>query len=689
MKCRAPLFFFNAVALGAASLSLATPALAVPQVRVANTTVNARECSNQVKVNFQLSEAAAGPVTIRYTTKNGSAKFGSDFAAKTGSVQVPAGKKAVAVPFRILDNSAIEPLENFLVQITSVSGSGATLAPSPGNRTKVQIQDDEIPAGALVGTLGTGTSQPSAVEGAETFSTIDFLLPTADYDNSVDLDLALDENGRPTCTPTALRRGNFTRPATWPPASATGSTAFPVPATIVNTSFSGAFDPAQSRSQHWDQRWTVGVNGNQDVWKFFGGSAAPGTALSGKSAPVANGTCPSGTTLRGTFSARVGSLANDETFPKLFTGGAASGDYDVCRLPREIAGNLLLTNDNVYELQDGFPGTYVGNGYRARNQVANPTAVKLTIQPGTLIFGQPQEALIVSRKSRIVANGTAAAPIVMTSLKQLQQRFDANLSTPVDSDSGEWAGVAILGYGRDNKCANAAFATCDLPLEGNVGFYGGNSDNDNSGSLRYVVIRHAGNDIDGSGNELNGLTMGGVGRGTTVDYVQVHKGFDDGIEFFGGNSFVSHVVVSSTFDDSIDYDNGWTGGAQFVYIVQADSESPGLGRGIEAGSSPGNAAAPFESFALLSNFTIVGPANRASGGSIDDGQAIVFRGGVRTQLWNSVATGDQSKGCLDIDDALTFDRSLEQGGTLDAPGSNLFIRNSVFDCTTISTVEND
>lgn len=687
MKLNPVVVSFSAMALGAASLFAALPAPAAISVSAAPVAQSTKECTPTVKVQFKLNQKATSAVTVNYTTQNGSATAGSDYTAVTGSKNIAKGKTSVSVSFPVLNNSAFEPLENFLVKITSVTGGGAVIDSAPNNQSVISINDDDIPSGALVGTVGNGSSLPTAVGGAETFSTIDFLNASG-YNNSVKLNGALDTNGRPTCANTALKRGNFTEPTQWPPSTATGSTPLNIPTNVlVNTNFTGAFDPTLPRSAHWDQGWTVSVNGNQDVWRFFGGTLTSGTALTGKTAPSANGTCPAGTTVAGSFTTRIGNLANDET--GLFTGAAAAGNYDVCRLPREIMSNLTLTNDNVYELENGFPGSYVGNGYKARTVVATPKAVTLTIQPGTVIFGEPKEALVISRSSDILSNGTAVAPVVMTSLKQLQQRFDANVSTPVDSGSGEWAGLAILGNARDNKCAGANFAACDMPMEGNVGFYGGNNDSDDSGSVKYTVIRHAGNDIDGNGNELNGFTMGGTGRGTVLDYVQVHKGFDDGVEFFGGNAFIAHVVVSSTYDDAFDYDNGFTGGAQFVYIVQSDSATPGLGRGIEAGTSPGNAAAPFETFALLSNFTVVGPSNRIAGGAIDDGQAVVFRGGVRTALWNSVFTGDQPKGCLDIDDQLTFDRSLEQGGTLAAPGKHLFIRNSVFDCNAVSTVESD
>ncbi|MGQ0618367.1 MAG: Calx-beta domain-containing protein [Panacagrimonas sp.] len=671
--------------LGVAALVAAAPASAQVKVSTSPTAISARECSPTAGVQFKLSRTATGPVRVNYTTQNLTATAGSDYTATTGFRNIPRGSTTTTLGIPILNNSPFEPNENFLIRITSVSGGGATVDASKSQST-ITIGDDEIPPGSLVGTLGNGSSLPTAVGGVETFSTIDFLTANG-YNNSVSLGGSLDVNGRPTCTTAPLGRGNFREPATWPPASATGSTPLNVPpAILVNTSYSGAFDPSQSRSQHWDQGWTVGVNGNDDVWRFFGGTLTTGTALTGKTpaTQVANGTCPAGTTPSGTFASRIGNTLNDEE--GLFT---AAVNYDICKLPRERLTNLALTNDNVYELADGFPGSYIGNGYKARTVVPTPTAVALNIQAGTLIFGEATEALVIGRGSDIFSRGTAVAPIVMTSLRQLQQRFDANGATPVDSGSGEWAGLAILGNARDNKCAGANFAACDQPLEGNIGFYGGNNDSDGSGEVRYTVIRHAGNDIDGNGNELNGFTMGGTGRGTILDYVQVHKGFDDGVEFFGGNAFIAHVVISSTFDDAFDYDNGFTGGAQFVYIVQADSATPGLGRGIEAGSSPGNAAAPFETFGLLANFTVVGPSNRISGGAIDDGQAVVFRGGVRTQLWNSVFAGDQPKGCLDIDDALTFTRSTEAGGTVAAPGPNLSVRNSIFDCTAVSTVESD
>ncbi|HEX4872117.1 MAG TPA: hypothetical protein VFV27_07385, partial [Nevskiaceae bacterium] len=324
--------------------------------------------------------------------------------------------------------------------------------------------------------------------------------------------------------------------------------------------------------------------------------------------------------------------------------------------------------------------------YRSRNDAAfNTSRVVLTIEPGTVIYGEPTEALTIARGSQIFAEGTVDAPIVFTSAAQLTARFDGSLVTPADTGLGEWAGLALLGLARSQECANNNFDNCDRPLEGNVGFFGGNNDRDSSGSLKYVVIRHSGNDIDGNGNELNGLTMGSVGRNTRIQFVQIHKGFDDGIEFFGGNAFVSNLVVTAVGDDSIDYAQGWTGGVQHALVIQQDSASPGLGRGIEGGDDTTYTTFPV-TFPLLANITILGPANRTDGGSINDRQGIVLRGGIRNQLHNSLVTGNfkdsnSSSGvCLDVDAASTFARNDDL-----ADNGGLLFRNNIFDC--VSTFE--
>jgi hypothetical protein len=230
-------------------------------------------------------------------------------------------------------------------------------------------------------------------------------------------------------------------------------------------------------------------------------------------------------------------------------------------------GTVTWTNDNTYFL-DGF--VFVNDG-----QV-------LTIQPGTVIKGMPGQgadasALIIARGGQIYAEGTAEAPIIFT--------FEADPldgSTPFNT-RGQWGGLIILGEARLNSSPGETQIE-GIPATEPRGVYGGNNDADNSGIIRYVSVRHGGTLI-GAANEINGITLGGVGSGTIVEHVEVLSNADDGIEFFGGTVNVKWACVAFCDDDSFDYDEGWRGNGQFWVTVH----EPGVGdRGGEhdGGTSP-------------------------------------------------------------------------------------------------------
>ena len=167
-----------------------------------------------------------------------------------------------------------------------------------------------------------------------------------------------------------------------------------------------------------------------------------------------------------------------------------------------------------------------------------------TIEAGTVIKGQPGQgenasALVVARGGKIFAEGTATNPIIFTSTAD--DVTDPN-DLPLDA-RGLWGGVIILGKASLNSSPG------ETPIEGievteTRGLYGGSDDADNSGVFRYVSIRYGGTDI-GAGNEINGLTMGGVGSGTVIDHVEVANNADDGFEWFGGTVNASHLVVTT------------------------------------------------------------------------------------------------------------------------------------------------
>lgn len=230
-------------------------------------------------------------------------------------------------------------------------------------------------------------------------------------------------------------------------------------------------------------------------------------------------------------------------------------------------GTQTWTADNTYIL-DGF--CFVNDGQT------------LTIEPGTIIKGKPGQgvdasALIVARGGKIYAEGTKEKPIIFTA-----EADDLNGSVG-DMDDGLWGGVIILGKSRLNTVP-AEQQIEGIPQTEPRGIYGGNDDTDNSGVLKYISIRHGGTDI-GAGNEINGLTLGAVGSGTVIDYIEVFANKDDGIEFFGGTPRVKHFLSVFNGDDSFDYDQGFRGYGQFWLAIQGFDRGDRLGE-HDGGTDP-------------------------------------------------------------------------------------------------------
>lgn len=200
-----------------------------------------------------------------------------------------------------------------------------------------------------------------------------------------------------------------------------------------------------------------------------------------------------------------------------------------------ITSNTTWTNNNIYILTGGF--IYVKD-----NAV-------LTIQPGTLIKSTGS-TLVVTRGSRIEAVGTQSQPIVFTSNQPAGSRT-----------AGDWGGVYLLGNAPINDPAGQRLG--EGGIDPVLGLYGGTNSNDNSGTLKYVRIEFAGVAYLPN-NETNGLTMGGVGSATTIDYVQVSNGGDDAFEWFGGTVNCKHLVANRTVDDMFDTDYGYSGRIQFA-----------------------------------------------------------------------------------------------------------------------------
>lgn len=300
-------------------------------------------------------------------------------------------------------------------------------------------------------------------------------------------------------------------------------------------------------------------------------------------------------------------------------GGNGNGDTENLILSGKITSNLTLKANKVYKLR-GL--VYVTNG------------ATLTIEPGTKIVGEADKngALIITRGSKIMAEGTAANPIIFTSEKPSPKR-------------GDWAGVVILG----NAPTNASFGGANGvgEIEGGInnseglGLYGGNNAADNSGVLKYVRIEYAGYAFLPD-KEINGLTFGGVGNGTTVDYVEVAYANDDSFEWFGGTVNCSHLISYKGLDDDFDTDNGFSGNVQFGIAVRDSQVADVSGsNAFESDNDANGSTLTPQTSATFSNMTIIGPINSAASGSINAlfQNALQIRRNSSISVFNSVFTG--------------------------------------------------
>lgn len=212
----------------------------------------------------------------------------------------------------------------------------------------------------------------------------------------------------------------------------------------------------------------------------------------------------------------------------------------------------------------------------------------LTIEAGAVVLGDNGSALIVTRGVQLITNGTAEQPVVFTSsLPEGERR------------AGDLGGVVLLS----NAPTNIGEGNIEgLQPTDTRGRFGGDDETHKRGSLLYTRIEFAGFELS-TDNELNGLTLGSCGSETTLDYIQVHQGKDDGIEFFGGLARASHLVLTSIQDDSIDWDQGFTGTLQYVVVQQNSSDAD---QGIEADNNEDHNDATPRSAPTITNATFIG-----------------------------------------------------------------------------------
>jgi hypothetical protein len=219
-----------------------------------------------------------------------------------------------------------------------------------------------------------------------------------------------------------------------------------------------------------------------------------------------------------------------------------------------------------------------GNTYILSGRISVTAGNTLKIEPGVIVKGEVgtgsnATALIIAREAKIDAQGTASSPIIFTSVADeitpgqiISPNLEPNLS-------GLWGGLIILGKAKGSFAGDVTEIQIEgIPPSDINGLYGGSTDTDNSGVVKYISIRHGGANI-GEGNEINGLTLGGVGSGTVIENVEIIGNQDDGIEWFGGAVNVKNALVWNAGDDGIDTDQGWSGTLDnFIVITGAETD---------------------------------------------------------------------------------------------------------------------
>lgn len=283
-----------------------------------------------------------------------------------------------------------------------------------------------------------------------------------------------------------------------------------------------------------------------------------------------------------------------------------------------ITSNTTWKAANKYIIE-GF--VYVDNG------------ATLTIEPGTIIKGDKltKGSLIVKPGAKIMAEGTATKPIVFTSSQPKGSR-----------NYGDWGGIILLGKAPVNKTP--------ATIEGeNVSTFGGTDAADNSGTLKYVRIEFAGIAFE-TDKEINGLTFGGVGSGTTIDYVQVSYSGDDAYEWFGGSVNAKHIISYRTLDDDFDTDWGFSGNVQYAMALRdpavADQCSCSDSNGFESDNDASGSGASPKTSAKFSNVSIfIAP------GTVNAKYRSAFRlrRNSALSIYNSLVSAGYPKGGLELE----------------------------------------
>ncbi|MDX1645531.1 MAG: fibronectin type III domain-containing protein [Longimicrobiales bacterium] len=322
--------------------------------------------------------------------------------------------------------------------------------------------------------------------------------------------------------------------------------------------------------------------------------------------------------------------------------------------PSDPAPGLLDPNTQVLSGTINSDVTLDANlTYTITGIVTVEDGASLTIPAGTLLLGstavQPS-ALMVRTGGQIFSNGTVDDPVVFTSAAPEGSR-----------ERGDWGGVVINGLSICN------FPADECVGEGASGPYGGNQLDDDSGSMTYTRVEFAGYEVS-FGNELNALTLNGVGSGTTLEAIQTHYGSDDGFEFFGGTVDLKWAIATGISDDSFDYSTGWQGRGQF-WIAQQDPDD--ADNGFEVDGNEDNFDATPLTDPIIYNVTLVGKGVDGVGGTAGESvDGLRLRRGTGGDIFNAIVIGFGTSG-VDVDNIETVGRYTVQNSIIALNAANI------------------
>ncbi len=320
--------------------------------------------------------------------------------------------------------------------------------------------------------------------------------------------------------------------------------------------------------------------------------------------------------------------ATNTTFRGSFDGVNCVYDTSFVSATKPLAVNMtvpLISGVHIFQGE-----LFVGENVSSGAAPAEGTGPTLTIAAGnTIAFTAPSHYVLINRGSRIIADGTEVAPITFTGYT------DAVSGTAAPEANGLWGGIVINGNGITNRCTDAARAAnqCHVVSEGRPSNYGGSTNSESSGVLRYVLVKHAGYEvISGSNDELNGITFNAVGSGTTVENVEVYSSFDDGVEFFGGAVNVRNYIALYVNDDSIDFSDGYSGSVTNALVIHSEFGGNNCVEGDNAGAPPFTVTPV--SNPTISNMTCIMSSN--DGGVHGNSSGVLLRRGTRAEIRDSI-----------------------------------------------------